>query len=134
MVDLFRMRQLMRQLKADERNVAAAMARATKITQGYSDMPHAPGVTDRVGQGAVELFEAERVRDETLKELQGLRGDLAPLLNPLQDTTREVMHARYISGESPMMVAIHLHMSEISVFRYLRRGEAELRKNDSDDS
>ncbi len=127
MVDLFRMRQLMRQLKADERNVEAAMARATKITQGFSDMPHAPGVTDRVGQGAVELFEAERVRDETLLELQTLRGALEPLLKELPEDTREILRRRYINGDSPMLIAIYEHLSERHVFRLLRKGEAQIK-------
>ena len=127
MVDLFRMRQLMRQLKADERNVAAAMARATKVTQGFSDMPHAPGVTDRVGQGAVELLEAERVRDETKAELTALREALRPMLEELPDDTREILRRRYINGDSPMLIAIYEHLSERHVFRLLRKGEAQIK-------
>lgn len=134
MIDLFRMRQLMRQLAADNRNVAAALSRATHITQGFSDMPHAPGVSDRVGVGAIELAEAKRVRDLTLEELTQLREQLAPMLSRLAEGTREIMRARYLDGERPSMIAIHHHMSEATVFRHLRKGEAEIQKNDSDDS
>lgn len=126
-MDLYRMRLLMRQLAADERNVAAAMARATKITQDFSDMPHAPGVTDRVGKGAVELFEAERVRDETSLELQALRDALEPLLKELPEDTREILRRRYINGDSPMLIAIYEHLSERHVFRLLRKGEAQIK-------
>lgn len=126
-MDFYRMRVLMRQLKADERNVQAAFDRATRITQTFSDDPHAPGVTDRVGIGAVELFEAERVRDETMNELQSLRDELEPLLEELPEDTREILRRRYINGDSPMLIAIYEHLSERHVFRLLRKGEAQIK-------
>ena len=126
-MDLYRMRLLMRQLAADERNVAAAMARATHITQGFSDMPHAPGVTDRVGMGVIELEEATRVRDATLAELTEMRAALRPMVAALPVTTQAVMAARYLEGEAPTMIAIHQHMSERNVWYLLHKGEAQIR-------
>lgn len=130
-VDFYRMRQLMRQLQADERNVAAAFTRATRITQSFSDDPHAPGITDRVGSGAVELEEARRVRDETAAELTALREQLRSRLDSLPENIRNVMQLRYIVGASWQMVAIQCHYSQQHTFRLLNQGEAMINSDET---
>lgn len=125
-VDFYRMRQLMRQLQADERNVEMAFDRATHITQSFSDMPHGSGITDKVGRGAIDLEEARRVRDETLRELDVMRRELSPLLTALTENEQTIMRARYIDGDSPFSIAIHHHMSERNVFYLLHKGESHV--------
>ena len=80
-----------------------------------------------MGQGAVELLEAERVRDETKAELTALREALRPMLEELPDDTREILRRRYMNGDSPMLIAIYEHLSERHVFRLLRKGEAQIK-------
>ena len=127
MVNLYRMRQLIRQTVKVQWKLEQEQARATKITTSITGMPHGGGNHDKVQEGAIKLIELKEAYGEVMTELERMRSELDPLISALADADdRAVMRLRYIKGYSPEDIAEAIHRSDRSIYYYLSRAENEL--------
>ena len=127
MVNLYRMRQLMRYTIKARWKVEKEIARATKITAVLTGMPHGGAGHDQVAEGAIKIDEVKAAYRETLGELEQMQRELDPLIDNLdKPDDRAVMRLRYIECYSPEDIAEAIHRTDRSVYYYLSRAEDQL--------
>ena len=127
MVNLYQMRQLMRQTIKVRWKVEKEMARATKITTVLTGMPRGGGGSDQVADGAIRVDEVKAAYRAVLEELERMQRELDPLIDTLDNPDdRAVMRLRYIEGYSPEDIAEAIHRTDRSVYYYLSRAEDQL--------
>ena len=127
MVNLYQMRQLMRQTLKVQWKIEQEEAKATKITTVITGMPHGGGGHDQVADGAINITEIKAVYREVLGELERMRNELDPLIDDLDNPDdRAVMRLRYIKGFSPEDIAEAIHRTDRSIYYYLSRAEDQL--------
>jgi DNA-directed RNA polymerase specialized sigma24 family protein len=130
MVDLYRMRQLMRQTLKVQWKIEQEEARATKTTTVLTGMPHGGGTKDKVADGAIKVAELKEAYREILSELKRMKHELDPLISTLENADdRAVMRLRYINGFSPEDIADAIFKTDRSVYYYLSRAEDHLARN-----
>ena len=127
MINLFRMRQLLRQTVKVQWRIEQEEARATKITTVLTGMPRGGGQHDQVQDGAIRVAELRDAYREIMEELDTAQAALDPLISELEDADdRAVMRLRYIKGFSPEDIAEAIHRTDRSVYYYLSRAEDQL--------
>lgn len=127
MINLYRMRQLMRQTIKVRWKVEKEIAKATKITAVLTGMPHGGGGHDKVAEGAIQIDEIKQAYREVLADLEQMQRELDPLIDTLENPDdRAVMRLRYIEGYSPEDIAEAIHRTDRSVYYYLSRAEDQL--------
>ena len=127
MINLFRMRQLLRQTVKVQWRIEQEEARATKITTLLTGMPRGGGQHDQVQDGAIRVAELKDAYREIMEELETAQAALDPLISKLDDADdRAVMRLRYIKGFSPEDIAEAIHRTDRSVYYYLSRAEDQL--------
>lgn len=127
MINLFRMRQLLRQTVKVQWRIEQEEARATKITTVLTGMPRGGGQHDQVQDGAIRVAELRDAYREIMEELETAQAALDPLISELDDADdRAVMRLRYIKGFSPEDIAEAIHRTDRSVYYYLSRAEDQL--------
>lgn len=127
MINLFRMRQLLRQTVKVQWRIEQEEARATKITTLLTGMPRGGGQHDQVQDGAIRVAELRDAYREIMEELETAQAALDPLISELDDADdRAVMRLRYIKGFSPEDIAEAIHRTDRSVYYYLSRAEDQL--------
>ena len=127
MINLFRMRQLMRQTIKVRWKIEREMARATKITTVLTGMPRGGSGRNQVEEGAIKLDEIRAAYRETLDELERMQDALDPLIDTLDNADdRAAMRLRYIKGFSPEDIAEAINRTDRSVYYYLSRAEDQL--------
>ena len=127
MVNLYRMRQLMRYTIKARWKVEKEIARATKITAVLTGMPHGGTGHDQVAEGAIKIDEVKAAYRETLGELEQMQRELDPLIDNLENPDdRAVMRLRYIECYSPEDIAEAIYRTDRSVYYYLSRAEDQL--------
>lgn len=128
-INLFRMRQLMRQIPRKLWQIEQERAKATKITTVLTGMPRASGNHSQVEDGAIKLAELEEAYADALSELYGMRQLLEPLIDTLEDARLSAtMRLRYIKGYSQDEIAESIYVATRTVRRYLCQAEKELYK------
>lgn len=128
-INLFRMRQLMRQIPRKLWQIEQERAKATKITTVLTGMPRASGNHSQVEDGAIKLAELEEAYADALSELYGMRQLLEPLIDTLDDARLSAtMRLRYIKGYSQDEIAESIYVATRTVRRYLCQAEKELCK------
>ena len=126
-INLFRMRQLMRQVPRKLWQIEQERAKATKITTVLTGMPRASGNHSQVEDGAIRLADLQEAYAEVLSDLHDMRAVLDPLIDELENADdRAVMRLRYIKGFSPEDIAEAIHRSDRSIYYYLSRAENEI--------
>lgn len=129
MVDFVRMRWLIKKVPKLNFDIERAESNATISGIGYSDMPKAQSRGDRMERSVISLSDARDAYNEVINELNGMRKELIPMIDTLEDPdARAVMRLRYIHGYSPDEIAdrnIAL-MSRASVYRWLRKSESAI--------
>lgn len=127
MINLYRMRQLMRQTIKVRWKIEREMARATKITTVLTGMPRGGSGRNQVEEGAIKLDEIRAAYRETLDELERMQDALDPLIDTLDNADdRAAMRLRYIKGFSPEDIAEAINRTDRSVYYYLSRAEDQL--------
>lgn len=97
MVDLAKMRRLMRQLPRKLRAIDDAMAKATNITPSLSGMPHGSGVHSKTEDGALDVIAAKEAYHDIIKSLDEMGNELEPYIDRIDDyAVRVCMRLRYI--------------------------------------
>ena len=124
MIDLYRMRQLIRQTVKVEWRIEQEQARATKITSIITGMPRGGSQRDQVQDGAIRIAELKEAYAEIIRELEQMRSELDTLISQMVNADdRAVMRLRYIKGWSPEDIAEAIHRTDRSVYYYLSRAE-----------
>ena len=127
MVNLYRMRKLIRDTVKLQWRVEQEQAKATKITTTLTGMPRAPGNHSKVEDGAIRLVDLTEAYSEVLTELSVMRQELEPMISALGNADdRAVMRLRYIKGFSAEDIAEAVHRTDRAIYYYLSRAEDEL--------
>lgn len=127
MVNLYKMRKLMRQTIKIRWRVEQVTARATKTTTILTGMPRGGVGHDPVSDGAIQIDEIKAAYKEVLNELERMQNELNPMINILENPDdRAVMRLRYIEGYSPEDIAEAINRTDRSVYYYLSRAEDQL--------
>ena len=127
MVNLYRMRKLIRDLVKIHWKVEQEQARATKITATLTGMPGASGTHSKVEDGVIKIISIKDAYRETVGELERMKEELDPLIDTLENADdRAVMRLRYIDWFSPEDIAEAIHRTDRSIYYYLSRAEDQL--------
>ena len=127
MVDLFKMRMLIRRDVKVRWRLEQEEARATKITTRLTGMPRGGKQSNQVEEGAIKISELKEAYGEILSELRMMQQELDPLISSLDNPDdRAVMRLRYIKGFSPEDIAEAIHRTPRSIYYYLARAEDQL--------
>ena len=127
MVNLYRMRMLNRKTIKIQWKIEKAVAGATKITTVLTGMPRGGKQQDQTGDGAIKIAELRDAYSDVIRELQEMRDEIRPLIDKIEDVDiRTAMILRYINGHKPEDIADAVIMADRTIYRYLKRGEAEL--------
>lgn len=127
MVNLYRMRMLIRQATKLQWRKEREIAKATKITTVLTGMPRGGSGKNQVEDGAIKVAELEEAYIEVLEELRGMKRELSPLINTIENADlRAAMRLRYIDEHRPEEIADAIPLAERTVYRYLKQGEDEI--------
>ena len=133
MVNLYRMRKLIRDTVKLQWRVEQEQSKATKITTVLTGMPRASGNHSKVEDGAIRVAELTEAYSEVLTELSVMRQELEPMISTLSNADdRAVMRLRYIKGFSAEDIAEAVHRTDRAIYYYLSRAEDELARKDPD--
>ena len=109
------------------------MEMATRLSPDMTGLPHASGVSDRVGSAAVELASVDEEINRTVDRLIDARAEVTALLEMLPDDEYKVLHQYYVQQRVVGAIAENWTPREITerqVFRIkaraLRRVQAIL--------
>ena len=128
MVNLTRMRVLIRHEQRLMRRRDRIFANATKVTTVLTGMPHGGnGNKSQVETGAIELAEVEESYREVLDELNAMRKELEGMLVQLDDPDDiGIMRLRYIVGHYPEEIPDLVNLSRRAMFYHLSGAEKKL--------
>lgn len=127
MVNLFRMRKLIRETVKLQWRREQTLAKATKITTVLTGMPRGSGTSSQVEDGAIKISEVNDAYREVFDELVAMQTELDPLIDSLERADdRAVMRLRYIKGYSPEDIAEAIHRTDRAIYYYLSRAEDQL--------
>lgn len=127
MIDLRRMRQLMKRLPSMLWEIEQKEANATRVTVSITGMPHGGGGMNRQEDANVALIAVKDSYREALAELETMRKNLDPVLSLLTDEDeRAIMRMRYIHGYDPERIAQAVLYHPRTVYRKLKRAERKL--------
>lgn len=128
MVNLKKMRILIRHEQRLMRRKDRIFANATKVTTVLTGMPHGGnGNKSQVETGAIELAEVEESYREVLDELNKMRTELEDMLTHLDDPDDiGIMRLRYIVGHYPEEIPDLVNLSRRAMFYHLSGAEKKL--------
>ena len=128
MVNLTKMRMLIRHEQRLMRRKDRIFANATKVTTVLTGMPHGGnGNKSQVETGAIELAEVEESYREVLEELNTMREELEGMLVQLDDPDDiGIMRLRYIVGHYPEEIPDLVNLSRRAMFYHLSGAEKKL--------
>lgn len=131
--DFRQMRRLINRLPMARLNVDRALARSSRMTAQYSDMPRGGNKTsDPTSEGAVMYIAAKDAYSRLKSELEDMQREVEPIIDRLdRPLQRNAMRMRYIEGRSVREIAYYLNYSEQHIFRVISRAEEKINKNES---
>lgn len=131
--DFRQMRRLINRLPMARLNVDRALARSSRMTAQYSDMPRGGNKTsDPTSEGAVMYIAAKDAYSRLKSELENMQREVEPIIDGLdRPLQRNAMRMRYIEGRSVREIAYYLNYSEQHIFRVISSAEEKINKNES---
>ena len=102
--------ELMEAKKAEIEKIRAA---AYNTVGGMDGMPHAPGISDKVGSLTVKLV----VLEEKLKQYEDQRGAMLDVLQMLPANEYGVLHREYVRHMTQGQIASDMGYSTVQVWR-----------------
>lgn len=109
---LLRYRYLAREVDRLTEERAEALSRAGRITPILSDMPKAPGGTNRLELAVEKLLENADELSEKIREALRAKREIETAIDRLQDPTlRQLMKYHYIDGNTWEQVAVRMQYS-----------------------
>lgn len=129
MINLSRMRNLIKLEQRLLRKHDRIFASATRATTVLTGMPRASGNHSQVETGAIELAEVEAAYQAVSETLQAMRDELKELLPALDDPDDiGIMILRYINGHYPEEIPAMVNLSRRAMFYHLSGAERKLVK------
>lgn len=127
MVDLKRMRHLIRRYPIACLRAEQARIRAQKLTRTISDAPRGGGSMNSTEEGLLYRVEALERKKAIWDELCRMREELAPLVDALESPLEvQCMRMRYLEGRSVREISYNLAYSEQHVFRVIGNAERKI--------
>ena len=127
MVNLYRMRILIRTERRLKEKYDEIFSGATRSTTVITGMPRATGNHSQVEDGAIDLAEVEAAYHAARESLENMRAELKELLPSLDDPDDSaVIEMRYINGHDPEEIPRMINMSRRSMFYHLAGAERKL--------
>ena len=105
---------------------------ATKTTQEISDMPHASGVSDKVGNLAVKLASKEEDIDHAIDVYIDLKHEIISQIEKLPKDEYDVLYRRYVVGQGLFDVAEKRDQSVSWIQKLTWRGLKKIKVIESD--
>lgn len=125
--DLSQLYYLNREIAQHEERLEVLLAKATGTTPNLTGMPHAPGITDKVGKFAAEIAEQRVSLEDAKYRCECERAILLQYLASIPDSlTRQVFTLRFLDGLSWDQVARQVGGGNTSgsvkqrTFRYIK--------------
>lgn len=108
---------------------------AKKITPELSGMPHASGISDKVGSSAVKLADLAKKTDDLIDLYTNHKNKVLAALELLPANQYGVLHRHYIRYMPFEKIAEDMDKSTSQVYRYRKKGIKKLKMivNDSID-
>ena len=128
MIDLVKMRWLIRRVPKLLWDIEQKNAKATRITTVITGMPgnHSSN-RSQTEDGAIMLVAAKDAYREAIAELDAMRKELAPIIDTLDDPDEKaVARMRYMHGYDPDEIAQAINYHPRTVYRKLKRAERKL--------
>ena len=92
---------LNKEIERDKTRLAELYAKATGTSQAITGMPHAPGITDKVGKYATEIADLQKEIERHVVACEQEKVVLEAYINGIPDSlTRQIFHLRFVGGES----------------------------------
>lgn len=145
MVDLNRMRHLIRRYPMACLRAEQARIRAQKLTRTISDAPRGGGSMNSTEEGLLYRVEALERKKAIWDELCRMREELAPIIDALENQAMERLaktgdverarkdmlevqfaRMRYLEGKSAREISYNLTYSESHVFRVIGNAERKI--------
>jgi hypothetical protein len=121
---------LNREIEMDQRRLEELYAKATNTTQTITDMPRAPGVSDKVANCGAEIADLSVIISAKQQQCIHERNRLERYISDIGDSlTRQIFTLRFINGLPWMQVAAHIgtDLTDAYVrnvcYKYLKSGE-----------
>ena len=95
---------------------------AAKVTQANDGMPHAPGASDKVGNGAIKIIEKQKEIDEIISLSIDLRKEIIGQIRKLHKDEYDVLYKYYVLEMSIFDIADVRKKSETWVKEMKRKG------------
>lgn len=96
----------------------ALMDRATKITPALNGMPHAPGVSDKIGNAVALIDSIDQKIAEKMTELREEKDKIECAISCVQDVRMQtVLRYKYICGMTLERIAEKMDVSERHIIR-----------------
>ena len=127
MVDLKRMRYLIRRYPMACLRAEQARIRAQKLTRTISDAPRGGVSMNSTEEGLLYRVEALERKKAIWDELCRMREELAPLVDTLESPLEvQCMRMRYLEGRSVREISYNLAYSEQHIFRVIGNAERKI--------
>lgn len=133
MVNLERMRFLIRRYPMACLRVEQARIKSQRLTRAMSDAPRG-GESDNATEAGIVLYLTAKERKEAIEtELLEMRKELAPIVEELSVPLEvQCMKMRYIEGKSVREISYNLAYSEQHIFRIVSNAEKKIKaKNEN---
>lgn len=96
----------------------ALMDRATKITPALNGMPHAPGVSDKIGNAVAIIDSIDQKIADKMTELREEKERIEHAISCVQDVRLQtILRYKYINGMTLEQIAEKMDMSERHIIR-----------------
>ena len=124
--ELSQLYHLNREIERDQKRLQELEAAASSCAINITGMPHAPGVTDKVGKYAAEIADLRGIIDANIKRCFYELNRLNRYIASIDDShIRQIFSLRYVNGLTWQDVAYCVGCSEDAVkkahYRYLKK-------------
>lgn len=134
MVDLYRMRYLIKRYPRACYREEEARIRAQKLTRPISDESRGGG-GNSTEEGLILYAAAKERKQAIADELAAMRKELEPLIDRLDNPLQiQAMRMRYLEGRSVREISYSLCYSEQHIFRVVHDAEQIVSKDESYES
>lgn len=94
----------------------------TNVTATMTGMPHAPGVSDKIGNGVSKLIDLEHEIDELIDKYVDKKREVQNIIVQLPANQYHVLYKHYFEYKTHEQIAEETHYSERHVRRLIEEG------------
>lgn len=116
--ELAQLQYLNLEIEREKERLAELEAMATNTTAHLSGLPHATGITDRVGQYGAEIADLKKMIESNIQQCYRELNKLNQYIQNVHDSEmRQILTLRYINGLSWQQIAFRIGYQDESVPR-----------------